>query len=265
MGARIVVEALLAYSPAFVQQVAKRPFGTQDLAEFSARLDTLVEESGPPLTPGNYQAYTDGACLRNPEGPGGWGALVSPLDAAEPEWELWGHLTSTSNNRAEALAILAAIEWVPPGSRLRLYSDSEYALNVLTGRYKAKANRDLWEEIRKVVTFKRLTLEDVWVRGHVGNEGNERADRLAVLGAYRGDRTKVQGLRNGDPAGGQGRPRERAAPREQAVPPELTGVQPRGAWETQFVGSVARQLRAGKALSEKQAAVLAKIRARAEG
>ena len=56
--------------------VAKRAFGVNDLAEFAARIDELRAEDDPPTVAGDYLAYTDGACLGNPEGPGGWAAVV---------------------------------------------------------------------------------------------------------------------------------------------------------------------------------------------
>src|SRR4029077_4236750 len=96
---------------------------------------------------------------------------------------LWGHLSSTSNNRAEALGVLAALEWIPAGSRLALYSDSELTVRVLQGRYKAKANPDIWALIRETIATKQLTLTAEWVRGHAGDPRNELADRLSKLGA----------------------------------------------------------------------------------
>ena len=77
----------------------KRAFGLQDLAEFRARIDELRRNLDPPTAAGEFVAYTDGACLGNPEGPGGWAAVVDRPDGDTP-WMLFGHLSSTSNNRA---------------------------------------------------------------------------------------------------------------------------------------------------------------------
>jgi ribonuclease HI len=224
--------------------VTHRTHGVADLTEFRARLDDLRLELDPPTQVGPYLAYTDGACLGNPDGPGGWAAIV------EPSWELYGHLSSTSNNRAEALAMLAAIEWVPPEASLAIRSDSELTVRIMQGAYKAKANLDIWTEIRRALAERRVKVTTEWVRGHAGDPGNERADALSVLGARQG---KLDGL---------AQPR-RAPRRSAATPPELVGLQPRGEWETQFLSSVARQLRSGKPLSPKQQAIVDRMRGRA--
>ena len=230
--------------------------GASDMGEFEARLAELDAEYGLPTQVGSFVAHSDGACLCYPVCPGGWAAVVEREGGTNGEWELWGHLSSTSNNRAEALGLLAALEWVPAGSTLLVRSDSELTVKIFTGSYKAKANTDIWSAIRRVQEDKRLTVRSEWVRGHAGDVGNERADALSVLGAVDGDTERWARIRSN--------PRRAAAPApSKAAPPEeLAGLEPRGAWETSFVGSVAKQLRAGRALSEKQQAVIDRIRAR---
>lgn len=224
--------------------------GQEDLAQFRDRLKILRETLGPPTQPGAYEAHTDGSCLSNPAGPGGWAAVVEHLGAAAAEpWELWGHLTSTSNNRAEALGLLAALEWVPTGSALLVWSDSELTVRVFSGAYKAKANLDVWAEIRRAVDEKKLTARTEWLRGHVGHAGNERADALSVLGSVNGDVERWERLRGA-----------RDVAESRPVPDALAGLQPRGDWEKKFVASVAQQIRAGRALSDKQQVILARIR-----
>ena len=214
-------------------------FGMADLAEFNARMADLRLELTPPAEPGAYVVYTDGACFGNPEGPGGWAAVFD-------EQNLWGHLSSTSNNRAEALGVLAALEWAPPGSRLELHSDSELTVRILQGKYRAKANPDIWTLIWQARDDKRLIIEPVWVRGHAGDPGNELADRLSKLGARNGeflDEGVVQ-------------------PAPRAVPKELAGLQPQGDWEREFLSSIADQLRRKRPLSAKQQAVIERMRRR---
>jgi len=228
---------------------AKRAHGVSDLAEFGARLDTLRTEDSPPEVVGDYVAYTDGACFGNPDGPGGWGAAVFPLDDGIP-WKLWGHLSSTTNNRAEALGVLAALEWIPADSHLELHSDSELTIRILQGRYKAKANPEIWEVIRRTIAEKRLSVTPEWVRGHAGDPRNELADMLSKLGAADGDMELLARLDGTD------------TPPRAKEPTELVGLEPRGDWEQKFVGSLRDQLRRGRKLSDKQQAIVDKIRAR---
>jgi ribonuclease HI len=227
----------------------KRSFGVHDLAEFRARMDELKATLEAPAAAGDFVAHTDGACLGNPQGPGGWGAAIGP-PADEDRWLLFGHLSSTTNNRAEALAVLATLDWIPPDSRLTVLSDSELTVRVLSGRYKVKANLDIWDVIRATILEKRLTLQPEWLRGHAGDPLNELADRLANLGALN---RAIEDLAVPDVA--------QSARAEE--PPELAGLEPRGDWEREFLSSVADQLRRGRKLSEKQQAVVDRIRSRA--
>jgi ribonuclease HI len=231
------------------EAVHKKSFGLKDVEEFRARLVQLRAEFEAPTDVTDYLAYTDGACFGNPSGPGGWGAAVYYVPGDLPSWELWGHLSSTSNNRAEALGILGALEWVPAGSRLTIRSDSQLSVRIFEGQYKVKANPEIWELIRTTRSEKRLAATAEWLRGHVGDPGNELADQLSKLGALNGNVTALDAL-------------EAPIRQVQAEAPELVGLEPRGDWERDFVRSVSKQLRGGRALSEKQQAVIAKIRAR---
>jgi ribonuclease HI len=218
-------------------------FGENDLAEFAASLAEFRATLHPPATPGEFVAYTDGACFGNPRGNGGWAAAVT-----EPStWLLFGHLSSTSNNRAEALGILAALEWVPADSKLVTRSDSELTVRQLQGRYKVKANGDIWELIQRTRLEKRIGLTPEWIRGHAGDPGNELADRLSKLAARRGTIDELD---------------LEAIAEEKPPASELDGVVPRGEWEKSFVSSVRDQLRKGRQLSPKQLAVIERMKNR---
>jgi ribonuclease HI len=219
-------------------------YGTRDLEEFAARIAELRASLDAPVSPGEFVAYTDGACFGNPSGNGGWAAAVFQSTAF---WHLFGHLSSTSNNRAEALGVLGALEWVPAQSVLRLHSDSELTVRQLQGRYKIKANADIWALIQSVRADKRIELKPEWVRGHADDPLNDLADRLSKLGARNG---VIEDLGRMD------------APRPKPEPPELADLQPRTDWERDFVASLRDQLNRGRSLSDKQQAVLERMRAR---
>lgn len=224
-------------------------FGARDLQEFSARLEELRSTLAPPTEARPFVAYTDGACFGNPSGPGGWAAVVFASET-NLSWYLFGHLSSTSNNRAEALGALGAMEWVPEGSKLAIHSDSELTIRLLQGRYKIKSNTDIWELILRLREAKRLDLEYIWVRGHAGDPLNEVADRLSKLGAMNGQIESLEALLEGAP------------PPE---PPELVGLVPKGEWERDFLSSITQQLRRGRVLTPKQQAIVDRIRARGAG
>jgi ribonuclease HI len=132
------------------------------------------------------EIYTDGACRGNP-GPGGWGALLLFKDAQK---ELSGAELQTTNNRMELMGAIMALAALTRGVRVRLYTDSKYvstgvsewlpnwkARGWRTADKKAVKNQDLWERLD--AENQRHAVQWVWVKGHAGNEGNERVDRLA--------------------------------------------------------------------------------------
>jgi len=143
-------------------------------------------------------AYTDGACIKNPGGPAGWSVILVSVDnvigenvrAGAARIENYGHIPrspSTTNNRAEITAVLAALCIAPRDQPLTIHSDSEYTIKVAQGIYQMKANPDLWELYRILLKKRKTPPAFEWVRGHMGHEQNERADELAGIGAWNGD------------------------------------------------------------------------------
>jgi ribonuclease HI len=131
--------------------------------------------------------YTDGACSGNP-GPGGWGAYI---DNAGLITELSGREEDTTNNRMELKAVIEALNSFTSKTNLNLYTDSKYVMDGSskwienwkkngwkTAQKKAVKNQDLWIELDKLLHFHQIHW--VWVKGHDGNLGNERADYLAT-------------------------------------------------------------------------------------
>ena len=120
-------------------------------------------------------AYTDGASLGNP-GPAGAGVV---LLFREHRKEASIYLGVTTNNVAELTGILEALRLVKRRDLpVRVHTDSTYAIGVLDGSYRPKANQELVARIRgEMADFRDLRL--VKVEGHAGVEWNERADALA--------------------------------------------------------------------------------------
>ncbi|MFZ6647586.1 ribonuclease HI [Undibacterium sp. TJN25] len=135
------------------------------------------------------EIYTDGACKGNP-GVGGWGAL---LKAGEHAKELFGGEPDTTNNRMELMAVIKALELLKRPCQIVVHTDSQYVLKGITEwikGWKAKGwrtaskapvkNVDLWQALDEAQSMHQI--EWIWVRGHSGHPGNERADQLANLG-----------------------------------------------------------------------------------
>ena len=142
------------------------------------------------------KAYTDGACSGNP-GPGGWGVfLVAENSAGEvvKEETLYGKNKKTTNQIMELTAAINALDSLKRKNvDITIFTDSKYVIdgitkwifgwlknNWSTASKKPVANRFLWEEL--LYLTKNQNVEWVWVKGHAGVPGNEKADSLAVKG-----------------------------------------------------------------------------------
>ncbi|MDY7028344.1 MAG: ribonuclease HI [Spirochaetota bacterium] len=134
--------------------------------------------------------YTDGGCSGNP-GPGGWACVLIDGDTRR---ERSGGEPHTTNNRMELTAVIEALktarsDFNADSRELILYTDSQYVKNGITdwilrwekngwmtaGRKPVK-NREYWQELKRVSGG--LDLHWKWVKGHSGNELNERCDEM---------------------------------------------------------------------------------------
>ena len=135
------------------------------------------------------EVYTDGACSGNP-GPGGWGAL---LVFGTREKELWGGTRETTNNRMEMTAAIEALKALKRPCQVRLHTDSQYLKHGITDwikKWKGNGwrtadkkpvkNVDLWQALE--AELESHDVHWIWVKGHAGHDGNERADMLANRG-----------------------------------------------------------------------------------
>jgi ribonuclease HI len=141
--------------------------------------------------PSTLDIYTDGGCHKNP-GTGGW-AYVLVSSTGEVIRETYGGERNTTNNRMEMLAAVEALRAVKAlpslPEAITLYTDSSYLKsgitswivkwkqnNWLTSEKKPVKNVDLWRELDALGRDLPLTWR--WVKGHAGNEHNERCDTL---------------------------------------------------------------------------------------
>jgi ribonuclease HI len=145
---------------------------------------------------GAIAIFTDGGCINNP-GPGGFGIVI---EANGERLEMSGGFQLTTNNRMEMMAAIVALEKLREcGTPIDLYSDSSYLVNGITKGWARKwrnngwckadggvvKNVDLWQRLLLLVDV--LDVRFHWLKGHAGNEGNERCDKLAVAAAHQPD------------------------------------------------------------------------------
>ena len=143
----------------------------------------------PKTTKPTVEIYADGACKGNP-GPGGWGAW---LQYEGKQKSMYGGELLTTNNRMELTAVISALQALKQSCNVKIYTDSVYvqkgmtewiagwkARNWRTADKKPVKNDDLWKLLDDVANQHKI--EWIWVKGHAGNIGNEKADALANEG-----------------------------------------------------------------------------------
>lgn len=152
--------------------------------------------------------YTDGAARGNPDGPGGYGAVLLYTDAQGKQFqkEFSAGYRQTTNNRMELLAAIVALEALKKPCDVTLFSDSKYVVDAFNqhwidgwikkgwktaGKSPVK-NVDLWTRLLAAKAPHNVTFQ--WVKGHDGNPMNERCDTLATTAADGEDLLIDEGL-----------------------------------------------------------------------
>ncbi len=143
-----------------------------------------IDYTRPTLKNPDYVAYTDGACWQEKYGTsigrGGYGTIVIQTGSEDFKGVEYSEgYQLTTNNRMELMAVIVALQNVPADSTIRVYSDSQYVIKIMRGENSAHENQDLWDEYNNLIWSKHLDVDPVWVKGHNGNNNNERCDRLA--------------------------------------------------------------------------------------
>jgi ribonuclease HI len=152
--------------------------------------------------------YTDGAARGNPDGPGGYGTILSFTDSKGEEHckELSCGYKKTTNNRMELMAAIVGLEALNRPCRVDLYSDSQYLVKAFNDHWIDGWLKRGWvnsqkQPVKNVDLWKRLLLakekHDVsfhWVKGHDGHPQNERCDQLATQAADGNDLKTDEGL-----------------------------------------------------------------------
>lgn len=148
---------------------AKKKSGTKKAPE--PGLHSLFDEAK-----GIIHVYTDGASSGNP-GPSGIGIF---LKYNKHEKKISRYIGQGTNNIAELEAIKTGLlEIKNRNLPVHLYTDSSYALGLLTKGWKPKKNQQLVESIKELLKqFSQLSF--IKVKGHSGITGNEIADGLAT-------------------------------------------------------------------------------------
>lgn len=145
----------------------------------------------------HIKLYTDGAARGNPDGPGGYGAVLEYVDIKGQLHikELSQGYKKTTNNRMELMAVISGLEALNRPCQVDVYSDSKYVVDAFNqhwvdswikknwkrGKNEPVKNVDLWKRLMAVKARHDVTFH--WVKGHDGHPQNERCDELATTAA----------------------------------------------------------------------------------
>ena len=141
--------------------------------------------------------YTDGAARGNPEGPGGYGAVLQYTDSSGKlhEREYSAGYKKTTNNRMELMAVIVGLEALNRPCDVEVISDSKYVTDAfnqhwIDGWLKRGWKNSNKEPVKNIDLWKRLlkakephNVKFTWVKGHAGHPENERCDTLATTAA----------------------------------------------------------------------------------
>lgn len=119
--------------------------------------------------------YTDGSSIQQGKF-GGYCAII--VDDTGKEKIISGGVKDTTNNIMELTGIYEALIPLDQPYNITIYSDSQYALNVASGRYEAHKNQELVYKIRRELA-KHRHIKYIWVKGHSDHKMNNRCDEIA--------------------------------------------------------------------------------------
>jgi ribonuclease HI len=130
--------------------------------------------------------YTDGGCAPTNPGPGGWAAI---LIRGTHKKELKGAEPHTTNNRMELMAAISGLEALKRPCVVNMHTDSQYVRDGITKYIKnwkrngwrtasrePVKNQDLWQRLEAARDVH--TVHWHWIKGHSGDQFNDRADEL---------------------------------------------------------------------------------------
>ena len=130
--------------------------------------------------------YTDGSCLGNP-GNGGWAAIIIE---DEKKTHIKGSKKDTTNNQMELLAPIKALQKIPQGSKVEIFTDSKYVKSGITewilnwkkngwitANKQPVKNKDLWTELDNMTIAHEIKW--IWVKGHSSDKLNNEVDLIA--------------------------------------------------------------------------------------
>ena len=120
--------------------------------------------------------FCDGSSLGN--GQQSTRAAAVALLGYKGYWRAVGeYLGRATNQQAEIAAATVGLEALREPCDVKLFTDSRYVVETMSGRFRRKANLPWWERLDRAASRHKIHWE--WTRGHVGHLLQEAADNAA--------------------------------------------------------------------------------------
>ena len=118
----------------------------------------------------------DGSSLGN--GRGVTRAAAVAVRGFKGYWKAVGeYLGNATNQQAEIHAAYLGLKNLKEPCRVKVYSDSRYVVETMTGNFRKKTNHDWWAKLDKAASQHKIEWQ--WIKGHAGHEVQEVADKMA--------------------------------------------------------------------------------------
>lgn len=123
--------------------------------------------------------YADASCLRNgsADASAGCGAVIVDRNRAELKLLARYLRSASTNQQAEILACVSALDALRRPCRVEILSDSTYVIDTMIGKNRMKTNHSIWTQLMEKSYGHHVTWR--WIKGHDGVIFQEAADRLA--------------------------------------------------------------------------------------
>ncbi len=120
--------------------------------------------------------FCDGSSLGN--GQASSRAAAVAMLGYKGVWRAVGeYLGNATNQQAEVVAAALGLEALVEPCSVKLFTDSRYVVETMSGRFRRKTNHQFWERLDKAATKHKVSWK--WIKGHDGDLVQEAVDKAA--------------------------------------------------------------------------------------